>query len=137
MRLTPEDDVEIANLLAAYCLALDHDEIDRCVALFTEDGSFEVYGRAFQGHDSIAAMMRNAPRGLHLGGPPFVEVVEGDRARAQQNLLFVDRSSGETRRAVYADELRRTQQGWRIHKRRCQFLVASGLGDPPERRGAR
>ena len=128
----PDDYAEIANLLAEYCLTLDRDEIDRCVTLFTEDGSFEVYGRAFEGRQAIRKMMVSAPGGLHLGGPPFVENVEGDRARGQQNLLFVDRATGESRRALYTDDFRRTDDGWRIHKRKCQFLVATGLSDRPD-----
>lgn len=132
MRPTPDDYAEIANLLAEYCLALDRDEIDRCVTLFTEGGSFEVYGRCFEGREAVRKMMASAPGGLHLGGPPFVETVEGDRARGQQNLLFVDRTTGESRRALYTDDFIRADDGWRIHKRRCQFLVATGLSDRPD-----
>jgi hypothetical protein len=133
MKPNPEDYVAIANLLAEYCLALDRDEIDRCVALFTEGGSFEVYGRSFEGRDAIRKMMVSAPGGLHLGGPPLVEDVDGDRARVQQNLLFVDRETGDSRRALYTDEFRRTENGWRIHKRKCQFLIATGISDRPDR----
>jgi hypothetical protein len=50
-----------------------------------------------------------------------------------QNLLFVDRSDGVSRGAVYFDELSRTVDGWRFAKRRCQFIVADGLSDRPAR----
>ncbi len=132
MATSADDYTAIANLLAQYCLALDHDEVDRCVALFTEDGSFEVYGRSFDGRDRIRKMMLSAPGGLHLGGPPLVELVDGDRALTKQNLLFIDRSGGEFRRTLYADELRRTSEGWRIRKRRCQFITADGVKDRPD-----
>jgi SnoaL-like domain len=132
MRPNPADYAEIANLLAEYCLALDRDEIDRCVTLFTEGGSFQVYGRSFEGREAIRKMMVSAPGGLHLGGPPFVENIDGDRARVQQNLLFVDRTTGESRRALYTDDFLRTDDGWRIHTRKCQFLVATGLSDRPD-----
>jgi hypothetical protein len=132
MATSAEDYAAIANLLAQYCLALDHDEVDRCVELFTEDGSFEVYGRSFDGHDRIRKMMLSAPGGLHLGGPPLVELVEGDRALTKQNLLFIDRGGGEFRRTLYADELQRTSEGWRIRKRRCQFITAEGVKDRPD-----
>ena len=127
-----DDYAEIANLLAEYCLSLDHDEVDRCVGLFTEDGAFEVYGRTFNGPEKIRKMMLSAPRGLHLGGPPHIESVDGDRARSRQNLLFVDRTSGESRRTLYADDLRRTADGWRISRRRCHFITPSGLSDRPD-----
>lgn len=77
---TPEDHVEITQLLARYCLTLDH-----------------------------------------------------DRAEIQQNLLFVDRTDGATRSAVYTDRLVRTDDGWRIAHRRCRFIVADGFSDRPAR----
>lgn len=132
MKPTPEDYAEIANLLAEYCSALDRDEIDHCVSLFTEDGSFEVYGRSFDGHERLRKMMGSAPGGLHLGGLPLVEEVEGDLARGRQNLLFIDKSGSELRRTLYIDEFRRTQSGWRIRKRKCQFIVAGGISDRPD-----
>ena len=132
MTPSPDDYTAIANLLAEYCLALDHDEVDRCVGLFTDDGAFEVYGRSFEGRDRIRKMMESAPSGLHLGGPPWVETVEGDRARTRQNLLFVDRTSGEFRRTLYTDELHRSPDGWRIRRRRCQFITVEGVRDRPD-----
>lgn len=127
----PEDHAAIANLLARYCLALDLDDVEAWVALFTPDASFEVYGRSFVGHEGLRAMITAAPGGLHLGGPPVIEMVDRDTARTAQNLLFVDRTDGAARSAVYTDELRRTPEGWRIATRRCRFIVAEGLSDRP------
>jgi 3-phenylpropionate/cinnamic acid dioxygenase small subunit len=131
LKPSPEDHVAITDLFARYCLALDLDDVDAWVALFTPDARYEVYGRSFEGHDGLRRMMKGAPGGLHLGGPPVIEMVDRDRARTMQNLLFVDRESGATRSAVYTDELRRTEAGWRIAKRRCRFHVAGGLSDRP------
>jgi len=133
MNPTSDDYTAIANLLASYCLALDRDEVERCVDLFTQDGSFEVYGRSFDGQDAIRAMMESAPSGLHLGGPPAVEIVDPDLARTRQNLLFIDRATGEMRSTLYTDELRRTSDGWRIRRRACQFIVTTGISDRPDR----
>jgi 3-phenylpropionate/cinnamic acid dioxygenase small subunit len=127
----PEDHVAIINLLARYCLCLDHDDVEGWVALFVPDASFEVYGRSFDGHDGLRTMARSAPGGLHLGGPPVVEMIDGERARTKQNLLFIDRQDGSSRSAVYDDELVRTPDGWRLAKRRCQFIVPGGLSDRP------
>lgn len=127
-----DDYTAIANMLAEYCLALDRDDFDRCIALFTDDGSFEVYGRTFEGRVKLRKMMASAPGGLHLGGPPFVESLEDDTARTQQNLLFVDRATGEFRRALYTDELQRTGDRWRIKRRVCEFIVAGGISDHPD-----
>lgn len=133
MKLTPEDDTEIRNLLARYCLLLDQDEVEPWVQLFTPDASYHVYGRAFVGHEGLRKMMSGAPGGLHLGGPPAIEAVDADHARAQQNLLFIERSGAEMRRSLYDDELVRTDEGWRIATRRCRFITAEGLSDRPDR----
>lgn len=125
-----DDDVAIRDLLARYCLYLDRDDVESWVVLFTADATYAVYGRIFSGHDGLRRMLSGAPRGLHLGGPPVIEV-DGDRARTQQNLLFVDSANGESRGAVYDDELVRTAHGWRIASRRCRFITADGLRDRP------
>lgn len=132
MKLTADDDAEIRNLLARYCLLLDQEEVEQWVQLFTPDATFHVYGRTFAGHDGLRKMMSGAPGGLHLGGPPAIAPVDADHATAQQNLLFVERTSGEMRRALYDDELVRTADGWRIGSRRCRFIVADGLSDRPD-----
>src|ERR1700749_2776840 len=132
----PDDHVAISDLLARYCLTLDLDDVEGWVALFTPDARYEVYGRAFTGHDGLRAMMAAAPGGLHLGGPPVIEMIGDGRARTRRNLLFVDRTDGASRNAVYSDELIRTADGWRIENTRCQFIVADGLADrpPPQER---
>ena len=131
---SPEDHAAISNLLARYCLALDLDDVDGWVSLFTPDATYQVYGRVFAGHEGLRAMMGAAPGGLHLGGPPVIDVLDGDRARTTRNLLFVDRSDGVARNAVYTDDLVRTLDGWRIAACRCQFITADGLSDRPARR---
>jgi 3-phenylpropionate/cinnamic acid dioxygenase small subunit len=128
---TGEEYAAIANLLAHYCLSLDYDDTDTWVSLFTEDGSFEVYGRTFDGRVGLRRMMDAAPKGLHLGGPPLVRMHDGDRAQTEQNLLFIDRENGDSRSAVYRDEVVRTEEGWKIRKRTCRFIVADGLSDRP------
>jgi hypothetical protein len=126
-----DDHAEIRNLLARYCLLLDHDDVDGWVALFTPDATFDVYGHPFTGHAGLRKMLSGAPSGLHLGGAVVIDLVDADHARTQRNLLFVDRSNGESRSAVYYDELVRTGDGWRIGSLRCRFIVADGLADRP------
>jgi hypothetical protein len=133
VRPSPDDYVAIADLLARYCLMLDLDDIEGWLALFTPDACFEVYGRAFTGHDGLRRMLEGAPGGLHLGGPPVIDLLDRDHATTTQNLLFVARADGNSRSAIYSDELRRTEVGWRIAKRRCRFITADGLADRPAR----
>ena len=131
---SPEDHIAITQLLARYCLSLDVDDVEAWVALFTPDGSFEVYGRSWDGHDGLRQMATAAPGGLHLGGPPVIEMIDADHATTKQNLLFVDSSDESARHSVYTDELVRTDAGWRIKKRRTRFITAEGLSDRPPRK---
>jgi hypothetical protein len=133
MITTPEDHVAISDLLARYCLTLDLDDVEGWVVLFTPDATYEVYGRRFEGHEGLRKMLSGAPGGLHLGGPPVIEMVDHDHARTTRNLLFVERGDGTSRSAVYTDELHRTAEGWRIAATRCRFIVADGLSDRPAR----
>jgi SnoaL-like domain len=128
---TPEDRGAISDLLARYCLTLDLDDVDGWVALFTPDARYHVYGRSFDGHEGLRRMMTAAPGGLHLGGPPVIDVLDDDHARTTRNLLFVERGGAEQRSAVYTDDLVRTGDGWRIASCRCQFIVADGLSERP------
>jgi hypothetical protein len=127
----PADHVAISNLLARYCLTLDLDDVEGWIALFTLDATYEVYGRSFRGHEGLRKMLSGAPGGLHLGGPPVIEMVDCDHARTTRNLLFVERGGGASRSAVYDDEVQRTADGWRIATTRCRFIVADGLRDRP------
>jgi hypothetical protein len=128
---TGDEHAAITNLLAHYCLSLDHDDVDTWVSLFTEDGQFDVYGRSFDGREGLRKMMAAAPKGLHLGGPPLIRMHDADRAQTEQNLLFIDRQSGDSRSAVYRDDVVRTKAGWKIRKRSCWFIVPDGLSDRP------
>lgn len=125
---TPDDHVEIVDLLARYCLALDRHDLDAWVSLFAADAQYLAFGRTFEGHEGLRAMMEGAPRGLHLGGLPSIDV-DGDTATVSQNAHFVDAVTHESRLVVYADALVRTGHGWRIRSRRCQFIGAEGLTD--------
>jgi 3-phenylpropionate/cinnamic acid dioxygenase small subunit len=130
--MNSDDAADIRNLLARYCLTLDLDDVEGWVALFTPDARYHVYGRVFEGHEGLRAMMGGAPGGLHLGGPPEILSIEADQATTRQNLLFIERGTSDQRCAVYDDELVRTPDGWRIASRRCRFIVAEGLADRPD-----
>ena len=50
--------------MARYCLTLDLDDIEAWVALYTPDGTYEVYGRTFRGHEGLRKMVVRRARGL-------------------------------------------------------------------------
>jgi uncharacterized protein (TIGR02246 family) len=125
------EDRAIRDLIACYALALDTDDIDRCVDLFTDDGAFVVLGKEFNGRDQIRAMFESAPRGLHLTGVSSIEV-SGDAATARSQVLLVEAGTLHLRPALFDDELCRDDTRWRFRRRRCRFITSGGLDDRPE-----
>lgn len=121
----------IRDLLAAYALALDADDIDGCLALFTDDAEFALFGKTLSGQDRIRKMLTRAPHGLHLTGATLVDI-HGDVAAVRSQMLFVDSSTHELRPALYDDEVTKADERWRFRRRRCQFVTASGLSDSPQ-----
>ena len=126
-----DDDRAIRDLLARYALALDTDDIDRCLELFTDDGQFVVFGREFSGRDQIRAMFESAPRGLHLTGVSSIELAE-NAATARSQVLLVEAGTMHLRPALFDDELSRDGKQWRFRRRRCRFITSGGLADRPE-----
>ncbi|OBH83343.1 nuclear transport factor 2 family protein [Mycobacterium sp. E2989] len=126
-----DDRAAIRELIDAYALALDANDIDACLRLFAPDAEFLVYGRTFAGHDGIGKMFRDAPRGLHLTGVSRIDVHD-DTATARSQVLFVRAVDQNLRPALYDDELARTDGRWLFRRRRCQFVTSRGLSDAPE-----
>ena len=125
----------IGDLIAAYALTLDADDIEGCLALFTEDSEYLVFGRTLLGPEKVRKMFTRAPQGMHLTGASLV-TVQGDTAMARTQVLFVDSSSHEMRPALYDDDLVKVDGAWRFRRRRCQFLTADGLSDAPQEQAA-
>ncbi|OBL16278.1 hypothetical protein A5646_06340 [Mycobacterium sp. 1245499.0] len=129
--MTHDDHEGIRELLAGYALALDAGDVEECVQLFAPDGEFLVYGKTFAGRDAIAGMFRDAARGLHLTGSARIEV-DGQRAAARSQVLFVRAGDLQLRPALYDDELTRIDGRWRFARRRCRFVTSAGLANSPE-----
>lgn len=126
----PTDREQIEDLLTAYALALDVDDIEGCVQLFSRDGGFEVYGRRFGGWEGLRTMMTAAPRGMHFAGRAQISL-DQDRALVRSQLVFIEASMAETRLAIYDDVVVRSDGQWRFESRRCRFLTPDGLSDRP------
>jgi len=125
------DENEIRDLLAAYALTLDADDIDGCLALFTADGEFVVYGKTLSGPDRIRTMLTRAPRGIHLTGATLVDI-QDNAATVRSQVLFVDSATHQLRPALYDDEVVRVNMKWRFRRRRCQFITSTGLSGSPQ-----
>ncbi len=120
------DRSEIGDLLAAYVLGLDVGDVDRVVALFTEDGAFHVYGRAFTGHGGLRGMFEAAPKGGHLAGA-WTAGRTDDGFAVRQQLVFFPADRAPHRFAVYDDVVVRTVDGLRFRTRSCRFQDAEGV----------
>ncbi|MGB8501547.1 nuclear transport factor 2 family protein [Mycobacterium sp.] len=127
--MTPQ--AAIRELLAAYALTLDADDIDGCLALFTNDAEFVVFGKTLSGPDRIRKMLTRAPRGMHLTGATLVDV-DDLTATVRSQVLFVDSTTHQLRPALYDDEVVNLDGRWRFRRRRCQFLTVAGLSDNPQ-----
>ena len=122
---------QIRDLLAAYALALDADDIDGCLGLFRDDAEFVVFGTTLSGPERIRKMLSRAPRGMHLTGATLVDV-QGSNATVRSQVLFVDSSTHELRPALYDDDLTRANGRWRFRRRRCRVLTKAGLTEHPQ-----
>jgi SnoaL-like domain len=110
--------------LSAYVLALDVHDIDAAMALFTEDGEFQTYGRIFAG-ERLRRMFETAPKGFHLCGRSLAQPsAHGATARSQ--LLFLPADGGEQRMAIYDDVLVKQSGRWLFRSRTVRFMDATG-----------
>jgi hypothetical protein len=123
-----EDLIEIQHLLAKYAVGMTKNDVNYVVReVFAPDGSYSAFGDTY-GVDDFPALAAAAPKGLYLVGPPVLEV-DGDAARGEQPLCFVDQTNHETRLGWYTDTFRRTPEGWRLATRKTTFLRRSGARD--------
>lgn len=125
------DRAAILDVIAGYALTLDADDIDTCLTLFTDDCEYLVFGKTLRGPEQVRKMFTRAPRGIHLTGASVV-TVEGCRATARTQLLFVDSTTHQMRPALYNDELIKAGEQWKFYRRHCQFLTAAGPSDAPQ-----
>lgn len=130
-----EDQLEIANLIAAYGPLVDNGDPTGTALLWTEDGVYDVDTGTYEGRDGISAMVASRlhqdliSRGcVHLTAPPRIHL-HGDTAVAvTQSQLVVRRESGgfDVRRATaHRWELVRTKDGWLIKLRTSRLLDGS------------
>lgn len=130
------DRQEIENLLVRYAIALDTRDWELLSTCFTDDASYRfAHAGEVAGFAEIAAVCRRSLEPLdasqHLVGAAHVEV-DGDvaRSRCSFQAQHVRRAAKGGRNYIvagtYLDELRRTEQGWRIERRELQPVWTEG-----------
>lgn len=146
-RLSVQDRLDIADVLARYCLALDDRDWGMLVRVFTEDAVAE-YARVgvSRGLDAITATVRSSLEPLdasqHCIGTSLVEAgAEGTVGRtylvAQHIVHGMPGGDTFTVAGTYTDRFVRAPDGWRIRHRQLSRVWTQGnpavLSAPPER----
>jgi hypothetical protein len=117
---TPSEDREsVRDLLARYALYIDSGQADEWVALFTEDGVFEV-GHGMEpavGRDALKAFASSLEVGAmhHLFTDQVIDI-EADRATCTATAIVLSKGSIMFAGRSY-DELERVDGSWRIRFR--------------------
>jgi hypothetical protein len=126
------DRAGIEELLARYVIALDLDDIEAAIALFTDDGEFRSHDHVWAGTDRLRRLFGNAPAGMHLGGRAVI-TVDGDEGTVRTQLVFYPADRTPHRLAVYDDVVVRVGGRWRFRSRDCRYLRRDGsLGTWPD-----
>ncbi len=147
------DRAEIEDLMARYLFALDYNDLDSFIAMFTEDAVFEFARGRISGKPAILEAIKSfkARIGEHYkdddGNPAVLRHVlahaairiEGDRAW-NRALWFEMANDGPGKSlkmgtfGIYEDELQRIDGRWLFSERRVlnEFLAGreSGPGNP-------
>ena len=119
MSLATEDLVQIQQLYAAYCHAVDDGDGKAFCACFTSDGVLDAGGEPIAGAEALAAFAAGVPAGV----PGIRHVVtniaiegDGDEAEGRAYLTAYMATSGAPTQFLitgrYRDQLRRAQGSW-------------------------
>jgi hypothetical protein len=137
--LTPQDYVEIRQLVARYAYAVDTgaDNGNVYASLFAPDGAFaDRMGRETKGHEALAALARRNTRGpqsaFHFIMNHVIEPAS-EGAVGKEYLLQLRIGDGERPNDIfggghYEDVYTKTPAGWRFKRR--QFIPSEGRPAP-------
>ncbi len=120
------DYVEIRGLNARYNRLADSADGKAYANLFTEDAEFHIVGnRIYHGRSEIARACDATRVTVHVTTEPELEI-EGDTARQRVRMLSIYRAENGSRNEFvssgwYIDELKRSAEGWRYHRRRVEL----------------
>ena len=128
-----EDRLDILDLISRYAMTYDHNEIDKHVNLFTEDGTLVLTHEA-TGHDAIRKMTGDrrakiAEKGIqnrHFLVNTVLDEISIDEVKAVSNFLitwqFNDKPYPEPNYSgIYVDKIVRPEDGWKFKHRRIQI----------------
>lgn len=127
MPLSAEDKLDIHELMARYCHAIDFGDWAALPNIFSEDGGFEVAAMSLEveGLPALDAFFRKSleenPNIVHISTGTICDG-DGQSATASSYLQIINRAEN-TLFAVgrYQDTLVNTNKGWRIQRREVVF----------------
>jgi hypothetical protein len=113
---------EVERLLSSYALFIDCQDIEKAVALFTEDCQLVFMGVPANGRDAVRYVFESAIArgrvGIHLPGPTLVEVDKsGLSATTFQSFIFIPNGSNDLLRGLYRDLVVYQHDTWRFQRR--------------------
>ena len=120
------DYVAIRQLNATYNRYADLADGKSYSSLFTEDAEFNIVGEGiYVGREQIAARCNATTTAVHVTTEPELDI-SGDIAQQRVRMLTVLQDGNGTRNEFvasgwYIDELKRTEEGWRFHRRRVEL----------------
>jgi hypothetical protein len=132
-RTVVADDLAIRRTLAIFCHHVDDGDFADLVDQFTPDGTFSYQGEEVTGHEHLRAWFagKQPPerRGKHLTTNTAVDI-DGDRARAQSDFMFLQLLEGSTNPVIaiagrYRDQLHRVGERWLIDRREVHVMSAA------------
>jgi len=122
-------------LYARYSASFDSGDVQGCIELFSEGGTFTIIGREpVAGREALTQFFRVAAErsaGIHhIVSNILVEKVSVDRARGSAHVLAV-RVEGDTvclaALGRYRDEFIKVDGRWLLHARRVESAVPDSL----------
>ena len=123
---TISDYLSIRDLCARYNRYADLGDGENYALLFTEDAEFTIAGnRTYRGRREIAEACNATNVTVHITTDPLIEF-HGDAARQRSRMISCYRAQDGSRNEFvatgwYVDELKRTPEGWRFHRRRAEL----------------
>ena len=120
------DYVALRQLNATYNRYADLADGKSYSSLFTEDAEFNIVGEGiYVGREQIAARCNATTTAVHVTTEPELDI-NGDIAQQRVRRLTVLQDGNGARNEFvasgwYIDELKRTEEGWRYHRRRVEL----------------
>ena len=120
------DYVAIRQLNAKYNRYADLADGTSYSKLYTEDAEFNIVGEGiYVGREQIAARCNATTTAVHVTTEPELDI-NGDIAQQRVRMLTVLQDGNGARNEFvasgwYIDELQRTEEGWRYHRRRVEL----------------